>query len=90
MSNKQDPFLEGVAENLRRLMQEHDLSSADLAELSGLPPRRLKRVLAGELEPKTIELMAMAKALGVRPGVLIDNLSLDENGEGGTRGRRRG
>lgn len=86
MSDREDPFLEGIAKNVRQLMRERDISSASLAERSGLSPQRVRRLMAGEVDPRAIELMSMAKALGVRPGVLIENLSLDETGEGGSDG----
>jgi transcriptional regulator with XRE-family HTH domain len=66
-------------------MTENDVSPAGLAELSGLPPQRVRRLLAGEVDPGAIELMSMAKAIGVRPGALIENLSIDEADEGSPR-----
>jgi transcriptional regulator with XRE-family HTH domain len=72
MTEREDEFLLGFAQNLARLIEARECSVAELAAVSGVDPLRIECFLAAKVEPGAIEIMRLAKALHVTPGDLLD------------------
>jgi transcriptional regulator with XRE-family HTH domain len=81
MSDSDDRFLVGFAHNLTCLMEAQGKSVAAVAAVAGLKPSRIERFLKAEVEPGAIEIMRLAKALDVTPGVLVDEIPRKPDGE---------
>lgn len=73
MSDECDEFLKGLGRNLGGHMEALGVS-AGLAEAAGLPEGRIERIVAGEVDADAIELMHLARGLGVFPGELLEGL----------------
>ncbi|GAB3333050.1 hypothetical protein GCM10027429_13170 [Marivirga atlantica] len=61
---------------VQQLREEQNLTQAELAAKSGVSLRTIQRIEAG-YRPKGFTLRAIAKALEVKPDVLVQNNSLD-------------
>jgi transcriptional regulator with XRE-family HTH domain len=56
---------------VRELREQRRLSQAQLAAATGVPQRRIGALEAGRLDPDYVLLVALARALGVRPVTLV-------------------
>jgi transcriptional regulator with XRE-family HTH domain len=56
---------------VRELREQRRLSQAQLATATGVAERRVGALEAGRLDPDYVLLLALAKALGVRPVALV-------------------
>jgi len=57
---------------LRKLRQAKKLSQATLAERAGLSREYVNKIEAGRYDPPLSTINALAKALGVKPGRLME------------------
>ena len=60
-----------VANNLQRICKEHDLSSNELANRSGMPQKTVYTIIQGTHQCRIDNLDKIAKALLVSPTVLV-------------------
>lgn len=60
-----------LAENLRRIRVAHRVSQAELARKAGLSRMGYRKIEAGESEPRSATLLAIARVLGVRVEELL-------------------
>lgn len=60
-----------LGEAIRQLREERRLGQRELALAAGVAERRIQALEAGRLDPDYLLLLALAKALGVRAGVLV-------------------
>jgi transcriptional regulator with XRE-family HTH domain len=74
MDRQQDP-LHQLGRRLTRLREEKQITIPALATLTGLDPRNITAIEAGEIDPQITTIFILARALGVKPGQL---LSLEE------------
>ena len=65
------PTDEDFGRRLRRLLEEGNLSQAELAEQAEVAPAAVSRLIAGDRVPHVDQVLAMARALGVTPGTLV-------------------
>lgn len=72
-----DPLAVAFGRRLRDLRESQGLSRDALATLSGVSHRALDYLELGHRAPTLPTVMALADALGVTPGTLVDGL-LDE------------
>lgn len=56
---------------IRELREQRRLSQSELAAASGVDARRIPDLEAGQHDPDWLQLLAVAKALGVRPVALV-------------------
>jgi transcriptional regulator with XRE-family HTH domain len=56
---------------VRELREQRRLSQAQLAAATGVPQRRIGALETGRLDPDYVLLVALARALGVRPVRLV-------------------
>jgi transcriptional regulator with XRE-family HTH domain len=56
---------------VRELREQRRLSQAQLATATGVAERRIGALEAGRLDPDYVLLVALARALGVRPVALV-------------------
>ena len=69
-----DPSLTKFGENIRRLREMKGISQEKLAELSGLHRTYVGGVERGERNVGLINLVRLARALGVSPSDLVKGL----------------
>jgi transcriptional regulator with XRE-family HTH domain len=62
---------EQVAERIRELREERDMTQRALAEALGMDPASMNRIEKGERGVSTGELVAMADALGVEADAIL-------------------
>jgi transcriptional regulator with XRE-family HTH domain len=67
---RDDPAIEMVARNIRRLREERDMSQVELARRAGVDLRTVTRIEAVEREPGVSTLTRIARGLGVAPAEL--------------------
>lgn len=60
-------------EIVRAILDAKGWKQLDLAEASGITPSHLSRIFSGERELSLDHLVAIAEALGVKPGDLLEN-----------------
>ena len=60
-----------IAHNLQRICKEHDLSSNELANRSGMPQKTIYTMIQGTHQCRIDNLDRIAKALLVSPTVLV-------------------
>jgi transcriptional regulator with XRE-family HTH domain len=63
---------QAMAKRLRQFRNERDLSQRSLAEKAGISREYLARLEVGRQDPTLSTLEKLAKALGVKPGRLIE------------------
>ena len=68
-----DAAILAVAAHLRAERGRANLKQTDLAELTGLSINTIQRLENGEREMKLSQLFPIAAALGIEPGVFIDD-----------------
>lgn len=76
-----EPTFSGLAQRLRDLRKQRQLSQLELARLSGVHNVNLSRYERGLAEPSGESIRRLAEALGVTVGHLIDG-DTDERGSG--------
>lgn len=74
MDRHENPLL-NLGRRLTRLREQRQLTIPALATLAGLDPRDITAIEAGETDPQITTIFVLARALGVKPDVL---LSLEE------------
>lgn len=63
---------EVMAVNLRRMRHDRDMTQEELADRSGLSARYIGAIERADVSASVTVLGQIAKALGVRPGELVD------------------
>ncbi len=81
--------LESIAANVRRLRTRRGLTQEKLAEVSDLDLRLVQRVERARTNMKIAALVALARALGVRPAEFLRPGRLPEVKRGRPPSRRR-
>ena len=61
-----------MAKRLRELRAKRKLSQRGLAEASGVSREYIARIELGQHDPTVSTLVKLAKALGVKPGALLE------------------
>ncbi len=61
-------------ERVRQLREVRRWTQERLAEAAGLTPVQLSRIENGANEPKLTTILRLARALGARPGELLDHV----------------
>ena len=61
---------------------QRGLTQKELARRAGVPRPNLSAIERGQLEVSLKTVRALALALGVRPGVLVDGIAPEEGGAG--------
>lgn len=64
-----------LSRRIRVLRNERGLSLRSVASIAQISPSLLSQIERGEASPSLVSLMAIADALAVRPGVLLDEAS---------------
>jgi transcriptional regulator with XRE-family HTH domain len=65
-------LLKALGKRVRELRKARGLSQERLAELADIHENHVRRIEAGTANPSYLVLVRIGKALGVRPGELID------------------
>jgi transcriptional regulator with XRE-family HTH domain len=73
--DRHENALHKLGRRLTRLREERQLTIPALATLTGLDPRDITAIEAGEIDPQLTTIFALGRALGVKPDQL---LSLEE------------
>ena len=60
-----------ISKNLIRLRSAHDLTQEQVADAAGISRAGYRKIEAAESEPRANTVLALAKALGVKPGDLL-------------------
>ncbi|MBI5543796.1 MAG: helix-turn-helix transcriptional regulator [Deltaproteobacteria bacterium] len=76
------PLLSYIGANTRRLRVKLGLSQAELAEAAGFNGRHLQRIERGSVDLHVSSLELLAKALGVKPAVLLRPAKLEPSRPG--------
>ncbi len=63
-------FYVELAENLRRCMDEAGMDVAAMSSATGIPTRRVERILSATADSNTTELLQFIVALGVEPSAV--------------------
>ena len=74
MNDARDQFLKGIGGNLRRQMEALDVSTEQLAAITAISQARIEMILAAEAEVGALELMGLARGLGIVPDELLEGL----------------
>jgi ribosome-binding protein aMBF1 (putative translation factor) len=82
-------YLEGFAENVRRLRKERGLSQTDLYSLADLHRTQVGRVEGAKVEPRLMTLAIIAHALGVTLDELIDGLPIPKERKPPPKSKRK-
>ncbi|HET7445324.1 MAG TPA: helix-turn-helix transcriptional regulator [Solirubrobacterales bacterium] len=61
-----------LGENLRAVRDEKELTQEQVAQRSGVQAGEISRIERGQRDPQVSTLLKLAKALGVKPGQLLD------------------
>ncbi|HET7445011.1 MAG TPA: helix-turn-helix transcriptional regulator [Solirubrobacterales bacterium] len=61
-----------LGENLRAVRNEKELTQEQVAERSGVQAGEISRIERGQRDPQVSTLLKLAKALGVKPGKLLE------------------
>ena len=61
-----------MAKRIKEWRAKRKLSQRDLADLSGVSREYIARIELGQHDPTVSTLVKLAKALGVKPGVLLE------------------
>jgi transcriptional regulator with XRE-family HTH domain len=69
-----NPELKKFGEQVRKLRKVRDLSQEDLAELAGLHPNYIGGIERGERNLALLNILRLAKALGVSPSELLKGI----------------
>ena len=69
-----NPELKKFGEQVRKLRKVRDLSQEDLAELAGLHPNYIGGIERGERNLAFLNILRLAKALGVSPSELLKGI----------------
>lgn len=67
----------GLGERIREEREARGWTASDLARYSGVSKQHLSRVEAGERGLGCDKLVMLARALGIRPGELLDEVEID-------------
>jgi len=68
---RRDHILSRFGKTLRELRTERGLSQEKLAEMAGLDRNYVGMIERGERNPAVVNIVKIAKALGVAPGELL-------------------
>jgi transcriptional regulator with XRE-family HTH domain len=71
--DRQEDALRKLGRRLTRLREKQQLTIPALATLTGLDPRHLAAIEAGEIDPQITTILALARALGVKPDQLLSS-----------------
>jgi len=77
-----------VADNLRRLRSDADLSQEAVAERTGHAVRHIQRVEAGDVNPSLRLLVLLAASVGADPAELLAPIEGSHRARSGTAKRR--
>ncbi len=77
-SDPRDPLTVAFGRRLRGVREHRGLSRDALATVSGLSHRALDYIELGHRKPTLSTIVALADALGVTPGSLVDGLLPDD------------
>ena len=72
---RRDHILSRFGKTLRELRTERGLSQEKVAELAGLDRNYVGMIERGERNPAVVNIVRIAKALGVPPGELFRDLA---------------
>ncbi len=61
-----------LGSNLKAARLERGLTQEDVSMLSGVHETEISRIEAGKRDPRVSTVRKLAKAVGVRPGVLLE------------------
>lgn len=61
-----------LGRTIREVRHERSIDAADLAAAAGIVPTHLDAIEAGRSDPSYDVLLALARGLGIQPGVLVD------------------
>ncbi len=72
--DRNEKALRRFGQLLAVMREERNLSISELASRSGLDPRQLKRVEAGDVNIHFTTILALARGLGITPEELLKSL----------------
>lgn len=78
MNARVQEVLAHVGANVRRFRMKRDLTQGQLADAAGLDRQTIRDLEVGKANPSTGNLVLIADALGVRPGLLFRPRELPE------------
>jgi transcriptional regulator with XRE-family HTH domain len=70
--DRQDPALRRLGRRITHLREQHQLTISALATLTGLDPRDIAAIEAGDIDIHLTTIFAVARALGVTPQQLLN------------------
>ncbi len=71
--DRHENALHKLGRQLTRLREKKQLTIPALATLAGLDPRHIAAIEAGEIDPQITTILALARALGVKPDQLLSS-----------------
>lgn len=71
--DRHENALHKLGRRLSRLREERQLTIPALATLTGLDPRHIAAIEAGEIDLQITTILALARALGVKPDQLLSS-----------------
>ena len=71
--DRHENALHKFGRRLTRLREERQLTIPALAALTGLDPRNITAIEAGEIDPQITTIFVLARALGVEPDELVSS-----------------
>lgn len=68
-----------ISTRLRTLRESAGLSQAELAERADLSVAQVVKLeQGGKVHPRTSKILVLARALGIKPGAILDDLAFEE------------
>jgi transcriptional regulator with XRE-family HTH domain len=66
--------IEAFAANVRRMRLAKKLSQSQVAERSGIHNTEISRIERGLRDPRLMTVVRLARALGIKPGALLEGI----------------